>query len=191
VACESARDRGASHEPFLLGSDMATVHAQTNSIFGRRGSATQLLRPKCQGSSRSVAPKGTPPPPPTKFAVFHRQIVKNRLIELRPFRSNFSPTTVQHSEKNGSRCETVQLCSTAQNTDTGCETVKLWSQLKQAPKASISTRSDWPHRRGPHGQVHVRGVAHRRWLTSLPANRLLQTEHSPPSVNETAPSCVV
>ena len=132
-----------------------------------------------------------PPPTPTKFAVFHRQIVKNRLIELRPFRSNFSPTTVQHSEKNGSRCETVQLCSTAQNTDTGCETVKLWSQLKQAPKASISTRSDWPHRRGPHGQVHVRGVAHRRWLTSLPANRLLQTEHSPPSVNETAPSCVV
>jgi len=59
-----------------------------------------------QQSMRAIgAPAGVPPPPPTKFAVFHRQIVKNPLVEPRPFRSNFRSASVQH----GSRTRSVHL----------------------------------------------------------------------------------
>jgi len=42
---------------------------------------------------------------------------------------------------------------------------------EQAPKASISTRSSWPHRRGSQRQVFVHGVTHRRCRSSWPKER--------------------
>ena len=74
-----------------------------------------------------AAPAAGTPTPPTIFAVFHRQIVKNPLVELRPFPSPFSPDPVRRSKK---QTWAVNLCNCGAQ--------------KQAPKASVSTRSGWP-----------------------------------------------
>ena len=78
--------RGQISSHFFWGGDKTMTHPRS------RRTQPSL---QCRRSARSVPPRGTPTPPP-KFAVFHSEIVKNCLDELRPFPSYIVLGQVPH-----------------------------------------------------------------------------------------------